>query len=188
MFVVFRCIRFGGIDNDGKAIFAMKYSAWFPKNYENTDVIMRCFILILNLFTENLDISRNGMIFIADCKDIGWANFDINMEKIFTKLIQDSYPLRVGAMYMLDAPFLLNVLMKICKPFLSKKMQERIHITSTEELFKTVPKDQVPMIIDGGLYDDAKLNPFYQRCIRYMRRTDIDFLFPVEDLPDSNNE
>ena len=175
-----KTIRFGGIDNDGKAIFAMKYSAWLPKNYENTDVIMKCFILILNLFTENLDFSRNGVIFIADCRNIGWSNFYVNMEKIFTKLMQDSYPLRVGAMYMLDAPFLLNVLLKICKPFLSKKMKERIHIMSTEEMFKIVPRDQVPSIIKGGEYDDATLNPFYQSCVRYMRRSDIDFLAPVD--------
>eukprot|EP01083_Nonionella_stella_P010962 31165_1 len=128
---MYKFMRFGGIDANGKAILACKYSMWLPSNYESTDVIMKCFLFILNYFTENLDCSRNGMIFIADCSNIGWVNFNIDMEKIFTKLMQDAYPLRVGAMYMCDAPFLLNILLKICKPFLSKKMQERIYITTT---------------------------------------------------------
>ena len=135
---------------------------------------------MLNYFTDNLECAREGLIFVCDCSNIGWKNFDIQLEKIGMKLMQDAYPLRIAGFYMLDAPFLLNVLIKICKPFLSKKMQERMFIMSTEEMFKLVPKDQVPSIIKGGEYDDDKLNPFYESCIRYMRRSDIGFLEKVE--------
>ena len=176
-YTVSTCIRFGGVTDDGQAIFAMKYSLWYPKNYENTDVLIKAFLIILNKFTENLNYSRKGVAFIADCADLGWVNFNVDMEKIFMKLMQDAYPLRVGAMYMIDAPFLLNVLMKICKPFLSKKMQERIIICSKDEMFKKIPKDQVPPI-SGGTYNDQLYNPMYEGCVRYMRRCNVDHFAP----------
>eukprot|EP01084_Bolivina_argentea_P143718 252309_1 len=145
-----RSMRFGGVDDQGRAILAIKYSLWFPANYEGTDVIMRCFINMLNIFTEQLDYARNGVLFIADCKDMGWCNFNLEMEKIFSQLLQEGYPMRVAGMYMLDAPLLLNIMMKICKPFLSKKMQERMKALTTEELFQIIPKEQVPTMINGG--------------------------------------
>eukprot|EP01083_Nonionella_stella_P028722 79117_1 len=169
-----RCIRFGGRDEQGRYIMAMKYSLWYPSNFEGTDVVMRCFLLILNKYTENLYCARSGMVFISDCAGMGLINFNLDMERIFSQLIQDAYPLRVGAFYMLDAPKLLAILIQICKPFMSQKMQERLITTTTKELFTMVARDQCPDIIQGGTYDDHKLDPMYQGCVRYMRRSNMD--------------
>eukprot|EP01083_Nonionella_stella_P118584 354037_1 len=169
-----RCMRFGGTDKQGRYIMAMKYSLWYPSNHEGTAVVMRCFLMILNKFTENLYCARHGMIFISDCANMGLVNFDLDLERIGTRLIQDAYPLRFGAFYMLNAPKLMEILIQICKPFMSQKIQERLITTTAKELFTVVARNQCPDIIEGGTYDDHKLDPMYQGCVRYMRRSNMD--------------
>eukprot|EP01084_Bolivina_argentea_P017935 33451_1 len=145
-----RCMRFGGTDKQGRYIMAMKYSLWYPSNHEGTAVVMRCFLMILNKFTENLYCARHGMIFISDCANMGLVNFDLDLERIGTRLIQDAYPLRFGAFYMLNAPKLMEILIQICKPFMSQKIQERLITTTAKELFTVVARNQCPDIIEGG--------------------------------------
>lgn len=168
-------MRFGGYDNFGAKIFAMKYEYWLPSEFENFDILMKAFLLLLHSMTEDLDICRTGITFVADCKNFGWDNFSLEMEKLFINLIQEAYPMRLKAMFMVDAPILIKLVMKIMKPFLSAKMQERIFICDRKELFENLDISQIPGLI-GGEYDDERLCAFYPKCVRFALRSNLEYM------------
>eukprot|EP01083_Nonionella_stella_P028725 79120_1 len=169
-----RFMRFGGTDKEGRYIMAVKRALLYPSNFEGNEVLMKCFFAIFNKCTENLYCARHGMIFISDCANMGLVNFDFEMHRMQMQLMHVVYPMRLGAIYMLNAPKLVEIILQISKPFLSQKIQERVIQTTPEELFTMVARDQCPDIIDGGTYDDHKLDPMYEGCVRYMRRSNMD--------------
>lgn len=112
----------GGKSSDGAMIAAARYSLFFPKNYQSSNILLKAFFVLLNLLTEDLDIARNGIVFVADMKGFGWQNFSVDLETLFLELMQNVYPLRLRGMYMVDSPRLIEIIMKVMKPLMKKKM------------------------------------------------------------------
>ena len=50
-------------------------------------------------------------------------------------------------MYMVDAPMLINGIMKLMKPFLSKKMKERIFIVKNDDLKSNFNNNHLPTFL-----------------------------------------
>ena len=191
--IVSKCMAFGGYDSEGYRIFAICASKFFPEAYENFAVLLKAFLMILNLTTEDLAVARTGMLFVADMSDMGMHNFSLNLQKLFIDVMQNVYPLRVKAMYMIDAPSIMNKILKLVKPFLNKKMKERMYVIDRKKFYdEIITSDQCPSIIGGSYkYVDAFKNsknveqrinvniddiedngniPFYQICVNYMNR------------------
>ena len=52
--------------------------------------------------------SRVGMSAICDCENLGWAQFDLEVEKLFSDLMSDRLPIRIGHVRVVFVFFRLN--------------------------------------------------------------------------------
>ena len=76
-------------------------------------------------------------------ESFGWSNFDINMEKIFISTVQSVVPLRIGGMFILNAPWVFKIIFGLVTPFLKKKMKERIKMSTNEQLLDHFEKEDL---------------------------------------------
>ncbi len=79
--------------------------------------------------------------------------------------MQEIYPLRLKGMYMVEAPIIIGGLMKLIKPFMSKKMRSRMHIMDRKALYKLVDPAELPEIIGGSWKCKER---FFSQCERFV--------------------
>lgn len=127
----------------------MHYAQFFPKNYESSAVLFKAFLYIFNIISQDLNVARNGITFVGYMNNFGWQNFSIDIETIAMELLQNVYPMRLRGAYMVDAPMIIGVIMKIMKPLMSKKMRDRMFIVTKDEFSSKVKLDQCPAIVGG---------------------------------------
>jgi hypothetical protein len=102
---------------------------------------------------------REGIVMIADCEGVGWKNLSSQMEKHAAHLYQDAYPIRIKEMATLKPPSVFKVMCALCKPFLSKRVKEVLHMNGkVDELQSRIPIDVLPTTLGGtqGTLDMAQ--------------------------------
>lgn len=140
----------GGIDKEGYTILGLKANAFLPKKYESENVLLKSFFLFLNMVSEDLNVLRNGVIFVGDMKKFGFKNFSKELETLFVEILQNVYPLRLHAMYMVDSPKLLEIALKVMRPLMKQKMKERMFIVNRKKLNANVSNEVMPILIGGS--------------------------------------
>lgn len=108
-----------------------------------------CFYFFEKLLTlYGDDLGHGGLAMLADCSGMGWANFDLSMEKYFSEFMSDALPIKIGCMAMAKQPMLFTAMMgaeqflkkpkllisivALIKPFLSTKMKQRLLVVGTD--------------------------------------------------------
>ena len=158
-----------GQDEKGGSITTWHYSSFFPKNFEKAQDWRNCFAAfyyLMEAMQPDIAAVRQGVVFLADCKGIGWRNFSLEMEKHAAKLYQDAYPVRIKQMDMVNSPVLMKAMYTLCKPFLSKKLKEIIRIDEkSEDLHTHLARDVLPATF-GGTQTSMDMNKNIEELLR----------------------
>jgi hypothetical protein len=151
-----------GKDDKGRYVTTWNYNAFLPAAYQNPEDWKACFSAFYYLFDAmQPDIAsiREGIVMIADCEGVGWKNFSLKMEKQAAHLYQDAYPIRIKEMTMLNPPSVFKVIYALCKPFLSKRVKEVLHMNGkVDEIQNRIPIGVLPTTLGGtqGTLDMAQ--------------------------------
>ena len=65
-------------------------------------ICMYAFVQLFKLANPDIASTRRGIVFCANLDGFGWSNFSLQLEKAFSGLYQEGYPVRLGAMLMVD--------------------------------------------------------------------------------------
>lgn len=141
----------GGVDLQGHPILVFRFAR---HQAAGTDVQVEL-LLMLRLIEVILEQStvgvRQGVVFLCDCRNVGWANFDKEMERFFLNTIQKKVPLRIRHMFVFRAPFVFRAMLTLVRPFLSKAMKAKmLKINSDDALTEWIAPDQTPEDIGNG--------------------------------------
>lgn len=104
-------------------ILYVDYSQFFPKDHD-IRAVMKYFGFIMHTILLDETTQRNGVIVVGS--GFSWANFSLQMEKVIAEMFQDVYPVRVVQVNMMQPPWYISMVLGMMKPFLSKKMTNRI--------------------------------------------------------------
>lgn len=100
-----------GIDSKGRPFMMITYRKFQPKKIQTEEdwcALMGCFYHMFNAMSYDLDAVRNGIVMVSDSKNVSWANFSLRLEKRAAEFYQDSYPVRIKAIVLLDAPVIVS--------------------------------------------------------------------------------
>eukprot|EP01130_Rhizamoeba_saxonica_P003883 TRINITY_DN160_c0_g1_i3.p1 TRINITY_DN160_c0_g1~~TRINITY_DN160_c0_g1_i3.p1 ORF type:complete len:228 (-),score=49.63 TRINITY_DN160_c0_g1_i3:61-744(-) len=129
-------------------------------------VLMAINFLTTEIIQSTVEDQQSGVFFIMDCSGMGWSNWDPSSEKIMTEAFTNAFPVRSKGMVMYNINWLFKVIYKIFKPWLSKKLQRRMHVVSVDELSQFYPEDTFEYPIEAGgdldLYSEDILGPCFE--------------------------
>lgn len=91
--------------------------------------------------TETLRTWRDGSTFVVDFKGFGLSNIDLSPKGIeYSKALSGLYPKRIRKVYLLNGGWLLKLISEGAKLVLSKKLCDRVEMTTPEGLAKAIPE------------------------------------------------
>ena len=129
-----------------------------------------------NTSTNSTIPSPLSCVFIGRYHDFDTKKFKILAKpeffKLICKLIDKCLPILIKNIYLYDEPYLVNVLFKMLKPFLSDKICDRVNFVGKD--LSLVVEDlggweYVPNFIPGGLREEERL-PISEKAVEYTRR------------------
>jgi len=92
--------------------------------------------------TETLRTWRNGSTLVVDFKSFGLSNIDLSPKGIeYSKALSGLFPKRIRKVYLLNGGWLLKIISEGAKLVLSKKLCERVEVTSPDGLRHAIPEE-----------------------------------------------
>lgn len=135
-------------DSLGRAVALLRVGAW------NTDIcsfneLLRTGVLIADWFLMDEEVQKRGVVYVLDFKGLGAHHVmqcTPSVCKRAIKILQDCYPVRPKAFYVVNNSPVFDVIFAIAKVFLKPKTADRIHLLGydLEKLQDLVPLDVIP--------------------------------------------
>jgi len=92
--------------------------------------------------TETLRTWRNGSTLVVDFKGFGLSNIDLSPKGIeYSKALSGLFPKRIRKVFLLNGGWLLKLISEGAKLVLSKKLCERVEVTTPEGLKGNIPEE-----------------------------------------------
>lgn len=150
-------------DSLGRAVMLVKTGAWDASVCTLDEFTKACMILVeWMLFDE--EVQKHGVVYVLDYKGLGLHHLTQYTPFAIQRLIhvvQDCYPVKVKAVYVVNSPPIFDIFFSITKTFMKSKLIERVKLfgTDLEKLHDVVPDDVIPEEAGGTLesYDYDKL-------------------------------
>ncbi|XP_054715227.1 alpha-tocopherol transfer protein-like [Uloborus diversus] len=122
-------------DEEGRAIFVIKMSAWNTDVYSFWDVVAS--IILVTESTLNNPVSQvNGLIVIWDVGGYNMKHFfEMCSPKrlaLISALIQDFYPVRVKKVLGVNSPTLAKTVWKLIKSLVREKLKNRVQLFGSD--------------------------------------------------------
>jgi len=92
--------------------------------------------------SETLRTWRNGSTLVVDFKSFGLSNIDLSPKGIeYSKALSGLFPKRIRKVYLINGGWLLKLISEGAKLVLSKKLCDRVEVTSPEGLKNCIPEE-----------------------------------------------
>lgn len=135
-------------DSLGRMVVLNKFGAW------NTDICtlndyFRVGAVGMEYLLLREDVQIRGIVGIVDLKGLNLyhlAHYTPSVIRTFLKIVQESLPLRLKRIYIINNPPIFDFLFAIAKAFLKAKILKRTRLFgyNLEELHHLVPDDVIP--------------------------------------------
>jgi len=103
----------------------------------------------IGIFIDGVDVFRNGLTMIEDLSAYGWKQFDLDIQRKLASVWNDTFPVRIKKIYVLNPPYIFDAIMKILKAFYKAKIMERIECVNWKDLSKVYDKEVAPTFYEG---------------------------------------
>eukprot|EP00961_Rhodomonas_salina_P178070 2401609-Rhodomonas_salina.2 len=151
------CFLCSGRDGLGRPSWFLDYAAFKPSGFHNEyewNCLIKTSLDTFDALTTTIKEIREGCVMLAACKGMGWQNFSFEMEKRFSAIYQDGYPIRIKAIYLTDPPVIISAIIKLCRVFMKKKMADRLVTCSAADMAAgkvgNFLPDQLPPAMGGS--------------------------------------
>ncbi|KAH8026333.1 hypothetical protein HPB51_019572 [Rhipicephalus microplus] len=146
-----------------RPVLLVKTGAWDTSICTLDEFTKACLILAEWLLL-NEEVQKRGIVCVFDYKGLGLhhlTQFTPFAVQRLIHVVQDCYPLRVKAVYVVNSPPIFDMLFPIAKTFLKSKLIQRVHLFGADlaKLHDVVPEDMIPEEAGGTheSYDYDKL-------------------------------
>jgi hypothetical protein len=142
-----------GREASGRYVVTMDYKCFEPKKFESPEdwkVLFAGFYYMLEATQPDISSIREGMGMICESKGIAWKNFSLEIEKRGAALYEDSYPVRIKEISVLNAPTIMRIMYLMCKPFLGKRVKEVLHMDAKlPDVQQNINRNNLPTTMGG---------------------------------------
>lgn len=154
-------LTFIGHDRQERPVLYINVAGFYPSKIYKDPKLLRCLFRLcvfeLQASATNLDEANKGFIMLMNCKGMAMKNFSLKLEHELSWLYQNGYPIRLCQIIFFNANAITRVVIKACKVFLTRKMQERIVIVNgNKEIQELVSTENLPKDDDLGSLSTAQ--------------------------------
>ncbi|XP_002740576.1 alpha-tocopherol transfer protein-like, partial [Saccoglossus kowalevskii] len=179
-------------DNLGRSISIYRAGTWDVEKFTLYDLI-KVPLMLMDLRIRDEEVQINGVVTIIDMEGIGMhhmTHIGPRMARKIAPIInQDSIPVRVKAIHFINESRLLDVVLAMIKPFMKKKVKERIHTHAHDlsSLHAKVPAmilpceyggltssrdDLIQMVVAKALAHEEVIKEFTKYGIKKVKNSD----------------
>lgn len=140
-------------DPCGRPVVVLLASNWDHSRYD-VRVVYQAVLLTLERLVEDEAVQANGVVAILD-----WSNFPARLTtslspkllRLMLDGLQDAFPLRLGAIHLVNQPWYVEAALGLARPFLKEKLRSRIHVhgNNLATLHAQVPPRLLPAELGG---------------------------------------
>eukprot|EP00026_Physarum_polycephalum_P014693 Phypoly_transcript_15239.p1 GENE.Phypoly_transcript_15239~~Phypoly_transcript_15239.p1 ORF type:complete len:261 (+),score=35.77 Phypoly_transcript_15239:70-852(+) len=145
----------GATDKQGRAVHYLIPGRLVPSEFPVRDFMAYMVYLSDSTQWEHPEYHRHGVVVLEDLANCGMKNFDsriMKKEKGQKSAVEDIFPGRIQAIYLINAPIIIKPLLAIAKLVMKKKIVKRVKIVSKKEhLLDYVHKGQLHEHFGGSL-------------------------------------
>jgi len=172
---------FIGRDLQGRHTCFVNAAKFYPSIMLSDPYVEQCFMRVMvdcmdAVATKVEDVER-GISFVQFAKGVGYKNFSMQMEKDFAWMYQDGFPVHIKLIAMVDGNIFLRSIIKLCRVFLSKKMQERIKIVSSSTLHELLTPEVLARGTGCGDEKFGEQRQYYMEHLRQAKALEDSFSF-----------
>ncbi|KAL1485035.1 hypothetical protein MTO96_032224 [Rhipicephalus appendiculatus] len=164
-------------DAHGRTVGLIRFGAWNSSICSFNELVRSVFMGVECALLEE-ETQIRGMVGVEDIAGLGMHHI-IQMTPRFLRLIvalaQDTYPLRAKAFYFVNTPAVFEGVFNLfIKPFLSKKLKQRIHLLKggLSELRGIIPSDLIPKE-HGGTFEDFDIDRMERYILDKQRHFEV---------------
>lgn len=100
--------------------------------------IYQAVLITLEHLIQDPEIQRTGIIAVID-----WSHFPARYAtslsprtlRVFLEGLQDSFPMRLGALHIVTPPWYMEAALSLSKPFLKEKLKEKVSFIYIQKRF-----------------------------------------------------
>ncbi|KAH7954652.1 hypothetical protein HPB49_020559 [Dermacentor silvarum] len=173
-------------DSLGRGVVLLRLGAWNSRMCSLNDYFRVSLVQVEWLLFQQ-DVQIRGVVFVLDFKGLSVYHITQYTPYFISKLLylmQDCYPIRVKALYVIHNPALFDILFAAAKRFMKPKLLQRVRLLGHDlaKLHSLLPADVIPKEAGGTheFYDYDKLEKdlqskakFFDEISRYGYRMPI---------------
>nr|XP_050039175.1 alpha-tocopherol transfer protein-like [Dermacentor andersoni] len=172
-------------DPEGRRVAVIKLGSWNTGVCSVTD-LMRSALVMAEWALLDEETQVRGVVCVFDLKNLRimhMAHFTPGFVKKTAHIMQDCYPVRIKAIYVINNPPAYEIVFAAVKPFLKSKLLQRIYFMGgdLQKLHGVLPADVIPVEY-GGTHEDfdyyrlekdvKSSHSYFEHISRFGYRTD----------------
>ncbi|XP_070391612.1 alpha-tocopherol transfer protein-like [Dermacentor albipictus] len=172
-------------DPEGRRVAVIKLGSWNTGVCSVTD-LMRSALVMAEWALLDEETQVRGVVCVFDLKNLRimhMAHFTPGFVKKTAHIMQDCYPVRIKAIYVINNPPAYEIVFAAVKPFLKSKLLQRIYFMGgdLQKLHGVLPADVIPVEY-GGTHEDfdyyrlekdvKSSNSYFEHISRFGYRTE----------------
>jgi hypothetical protein len=162
-----------GEDTLGRPVLWIRQAFYKPKEHDYNQIV-HIFVAVLECFAATSLYQADCVSIVLDMEKISWANVDLKLTKAFLILVQNCYPERLGAVFVINQPWITNTLFRMVRPLLDDVTLAKIHMCkSCDDLYED----------NGGLLARSLLPAELKGTSKFSERLWNDSLCRIIDQP-----
>ncbi|CAB9510220.1 Tyrosine-protein phosphatase non-receptor type 9 [Seminavis robusta] len=119
--------------------------------------VVRMVMYTMDRVLERESTQLHGLTIFHDMKDVGQNNIHVSIPKILFRAIFGHFPLRITAVYVLNAPLFIRGLFKVVSLTFPAKVRARMHfVTDMDAILNVIDQDNLLEEHGGKVQHDQK--------------------------------
>ncbi|GFY63772.1 alpha-tocopherol transfer protein-like [Trichonephila inaurata madagascariensis] len=143
-------------DKDGASIGLLRMGEFDPSKATPEEFVAAS-LLCAEIGTDSEATLVCGSVAILDLKGVTFKKMlhfsSVRLLSLFTASLQDCIACRVKGLHVVNEPYYFSTIIKIIKPFLHKKIRDRVHHhgSNLKSLHQHIPPEILPEYLGGHL-------------------------------------
>lgn len=114
----------------GEAVIYLELRRHQPENYSAEDTVRTWHYLIISAIRRYPDLARTGFVFVGNMTGAAFANMDLGVPEAIASALNNCMPVRMAKFFIINPPFLLQMVIPVIKMMLSTKLGERVNVVT----------------------------------------------------------
>jgi len=159
-----------GMDQKGRAFQIGDYSKFCPYNIktkQNWQEFAGSLFLAYHAMQCDFEAMRNGAVFFLDCSVLRWENFSLEVQRRGSSLYQDSYPISLKHIVVLNPPGVFRAIYNLIKPVMASRLKKVIMMESIPDYMEKYGDmynpSELPERMNGTKSPDEARHTLYEQ-------------------------